>query len=114
MVIQLEELYEILYNHYGPQDWWPGEGLEIAIGAILTQQTSWVNVEKAIQNLNDANCLNLDCLKKIEIEELENLIKPSGYFRIKAQRLKNFIDMIYTNRDPSRDELLSVNGAGSS
>ena len=112
MVIQLEKLYEILYNYYGFQDWWPGEGLEIAIGAILTQQTSWINVEKAIQNLKNANCLNIECLRGIRIKELENLIKPSGYFRIKAKRLKNFIEMVLTNTDPSREDLLSVNGLG--
>jgi endonuclease-3 related protein len=112
MVIQLEELYLILYNYYGPQGWWPGEGLEIAIGAILTQQTSWKNVEKAIQNLKNAHCLNVECLDKIPKEELENLIKPSGYYRVKAQRLKNFIELISTNTTPSRDELLAVKGLG--
>ncbi|NPD89667.1 MAG: endonuclease [Asgard group archaeon] len=112
MAIKLEELYEILYNYYGPQGWWPGEGLEIAIGAILTQQTSWISVEKAIQNLKDANCLNIKCLETIHIEKLETLIKPSGYYRIKARRLKNFIELISKNPTPSREELLLVNGLG--
>ncbi|MHA2307689.1 MAG: endonuclease, partial [Candidatus Heimdallarchaeaceae archaeon] len=112
MTIQLKELYEILYSYYGPQRWWPGEGLEIAIGAILTQQTSWVNVEKAIRNLKSANCLSIECLEKINIEKLENLIKPSGYYRIKAKRLKNFIELISKNPNPSREDLLSVNGLG--
>jgi endonuclease-3 related protein len=112
MAIKLIELYKTLYDYYGPQGWWPGEGLEIAIGAILTQQTSWTNVEKAIQNLKDANCLSIECLKQIKLEKLEKLIKPSGYFRIKAQRLKNFIEMVYRNPNPSREDLLSVNGLG--
>ncbi len=112
MIIQLEELYKILYSYYGPQGWWPGEGLEIAIGAILTQQTSWVNVEKAIRNLKNANCLSIECLEKINVEKLENLIKPSGYYRIKARRLKNLIDLISKNPNPSREDLLSVNGLG--
>jgi len=112
MTIQLGELYEIFYSYYGPQGWWPGEGLEIAIGAILTQQTSWVNVEKAIKNLKNAKCLSIECLEKINIEKLENLIKPSGYYRIKARRLKNFIELISKNPIPSREDLLSVKGLG--
>ena len=112
MVTQLEKLYQILYDNYGPQEWWPGEGLEIAIGAILTQQTSWLNVEKAIQNLRNSKCLNISCLKSIEIEELENIIKPSGYYRVKARRLKNFIELISKNPTPSREDLLAVKGLG--
>ncbi len=112
MTIQLEELYQILYNNYGPQGWWPGEGLEIAIGAILTQQTSWLNVEKAIKNLKNTNCLSINCLKSIAVEELENIIKPSGYYRVKAKRLKNFIELISKNPTPSREDLLSVKGLG--
>lgn len=112
MTTQFEKLYQILYDNYGPQGWWPGKGLEIAIGAILTQQTSWLNVEKAIQNLRNSNCLNISCLKSIEIEELENIIKPSGYYRVKARRLKNFIGLISMNSTPSREDLLRVKGLG--
>ena len=81
MKFNLEEIYDLLIEHYGPQGWWPGEGLEIAIGAILTQQTNWYNVEKAIVRLKEANCLDFECLKKISLEKLEKLIKASGYYK---------------------------------
>jgi len=109
---QLLVIYRTLLDYYGSQNWWPGEGLEIAIGAVLTQQTSWVNAEKAINKMREADCLTIDCLKKIPIKELEELIIPSGYYRIKAKRLKNLILLLADNPNPSREELLSVNGLG--
>ncbi len=109
---ELLEIYNSLYDKYGPQNWWPGEGLEIAIGAVLTQQTNWKNVEKALQQLKNADCMNVDCLKKIPIEKLEELIKSSGYYRIKAKRLKNLIDLLSIDSQPNREALIAVNGLG--
>ncbi len=109
---ELLDVYNNLYEEYGSQNWWPGEGLEIAIGAILTQQTNWKNVEKALLKLKNAHCLNMECLQKISIEELENLIKSSGFYRIKARRIKNLIELLSTNPQPDRKTLLSINGLG--
>lgn len=109
---ELLDLYNNLYEEYGSQNWWPGEGLEIAIGAILTQQTNWKNVEKALLQLKDAHCLNMKCLQKISIEELEKLIKSSGFYRIKARRIKDLIELLSINPQPDRKTLLSINGLG--
>jgi len=109
---ELTAIYEELYGHYGPQNWWPGEGLEIAVGAVLTQQTSWSNVEKALCKIKENKCMNLNCLHTLPISKLEELIKPSGYYRIKAQRIKNLIDLLMKNPIPNRNMLLGVNGIG--
>ncbi len=112
MKINLEEIYNILFEYYGPQGWWPGEGLEIAIGAILTQQTIWHNVEKAIECLKEADCLNIECLKKISLEKLEKLIQSSGYYKAKAKTLKNLTNLLIKIPQPDRNDLLSVKGIG--
>ncbi|MHA1303137.1 MAG: endonuclease III domain-containing protein [Candidatus Heimdallarchaeaceae archaeon] len=109
---KLEEIYDKLFNYYGPQNWWPGEGLEIAVGAVLTQQASWRNVEQALTRLKNANCLTLDCLKNISTNKLEELIRPSGFYRVKAKRLKNLVNLLVENSTPSREDLLNVNGLG--
>ncbi len=109
---QLFNIYKRLLSSFGEQKWWPGEGFEIPIGAILTQQTSWTNVEKALANLKEQNVLSLKSLRGITIAELETLIRPSGYYRVKARRLKNFIEFINQNSSPSREELLKINGLG--
>jgi endonuclease-3 related protein len=109
---ELLDVYKNLYEEYGSQNWWPGEGLEIAIGAILTQQTNWKNVEKALLQLRKAHCLNMECLQKISIEELEKLIKSSGFYRIKARRIKNLIEILSINPQPDRKTLLAINGLG--
>ncbi len=93
---QLLEIYQMLLDFFGPQHWWPGETpFEVAVGAILTQNTSWTNVAKAIANLKAAGCLDADqsCTSWTSTE-LEKLIRPAGYFRVKAKRLKNFIDWL--------------------
>ena len=123
--ITLMEIYNLLYDHYGPQHWWPGQSREeIAIGAILTQNTNWKNVEKAITNLKEANCLGIEQLHAIAIESLAEIIRPAGYYNIKARRIKNFLDWLFDNfegglerveeldTDRLREELLSVNGIG--
>ena len=88
---QLLEIYQLLFDSLGPQHWWPGETpFEIAVGAVLTQNTSWTNVEKAIANLKAAGRFDARTLHELDIEELETLIRPAGYFRVKAKRLRNF------------------------
>lgn len=122
---KLLKIYDQLLEHFGPQHWWPGETqLEICLGAILTQNTAWSNVEKAITNLKKENYLVLDRLKKIRTKKLAVLIKPSGYFNIKAARLKSFIhyfanhhggsfDHLFSGKPEAiRDSLLSVKGIG--
>jgi endonuclease-3 related protein len=121
----LTEIYQLLYDAFGPQHWWPGETpFEIITGAILTQNTNWTNVEKAIANLKVAGDLSPDVLHRIDVTRLAELIRPAGYFNIKAKRLKNFIDWLFddyggelanlqsigTNR--LREELLAIKGVG--
>lgn len=82
-------IYQTLYRAFGPQHWWPGESeLEMMTGAILTQNASWRNVEKALKNLKDRNLLSLKRLNQIGISDLAQLIRPAGYFNLKAKRLK--------------------------
>jgi len=121
----LTEIYRLLYDEFGPQHWWPGEtGFEIITGAILTQNTSWANVEKAIKNLNSADCLTPEKIRRLDAAQLAELIRPAGYFNIKAKRLKNFVNWLFTNyngkltdlesidTDRLRAELLAIKGVG--
>jgi endonuclease-3 related protein len=81
-------IYNRLYQAFGPQGWWPAEtALEVIVGAVLTQNTAWFNVEKAINNLKKARLLNLERLSAIEPKTLAQFIRPAGYFNIKARRL---------------------------
>ncbi|MCP4453595.1 MAG: endonuclease III domain-containing protein [Planctomycetes bacterium] len=118
-------LYDTLLQQYGPQHWWPGgTPFEIAVGAILTQNTNWSNVEKAINNIKRANALKADSLSSLCAEELEALIRPAGYYRIKTRRLKNFLTWLMENGDGQlenlahhdtydlREDLLAINGIG--
>jgi len=119
------EMYEAMRRRFGHQDWWPGDGaLEICVGAILTQNTNWTNVEKAIANLKNAGCLSVSALHAKPQAELAELIRPAGYFNIKAKRLKNFITRVHEGFGDDieafldrpvaglREELLSINGIG--
>ncbi len=121
----LLKIHKSLYNYFGPLNWWPGDTpFEIMVGAILTQNTSWSNVEKAINNLKKEYLLEPQNLYHINQEELAQLIKPSGYYNIKAQRLKNFITFFVEEFEGSvkkmfsgdgeelRRKLLKVNGIG--
>ncbi|MFA5423013.1 MAG: endonuclease III domain-containing protein [Phycisphaerae bacterium] len=122
---QLDEIYKLLFERFGPQHWWPGDNqFEIIIGAILTQNTSWTNVEKAINNLKTADALSADALYKMDIDSLAALIKPAGYFNVKAKRLKNFLAWLFEDYDGKlenveqlstqrlREELLNIKGVG--
>ncbi len=119
------KIYDLLYERFGPQDWWPGDTpFEVIVGAILTQNTNWTNVEKAINNIKNAGALSPEKLHRLDIQKLAQLIRPAGYFNIKAKRLKNFLDWFFGNfsnffenfgKIPTpelREQLLSVKGIG--
>ena len=119
------DIYQRLYDRYGPQGWWPGDGpFETIIEAILTQNTNWKNVEKAIANLAGNNCLSPEKLRNLDVETLAGLIRPAGYFNQKSQRLKGFIDWLFEKHHGSvesltglptstlREQLLSLKGIG--
>ena len=123
--MDLMDIYDALYAHYGPQGWWPGDTqFEMMVGAILTQNTNWQNVEKAINNLKQAKMLNAKAVHNMPEGELAELIRPSGYFNIKAKRLKSFIEYFMERYGGSvarmkkagceklRDEILAVKGVG--
>ena len=112
----LLKIYNKLYEKFGSQKWWPviskNESFEIIIGAILTQNTSWKNVEKAILNLREKELIDAKKLREIDFGKLAGLIKPSGYFNQKADRLKIAAEFFLKNKNPSREELLDVKGIG--
>jgi len=121
----LIEIYQLLFDRFGPQHWWPGDTqFEIITGAILTQNTNWANVEKAIANLKSADCLMPEKLYRLDISRLAELIRPAGYFNIKAKRLENFVQWLFDHYDGKlsnlegldtdrlRAELLAIKGIG--
>ncbi len=94
----LRDIFERLYNYFGPQGWWPAESpFEVCLGAILAQNTSWENVKKTIQNLKEEKLLDPYLLYNLSYERLANLIKSSGYYNLKAKRLKNFLKFLLEN-----------------
>ena len=122
---RVARLYPALRDHFGFQHWWPGETrFEIVVGALLTQNCAWTNVEKAIANLRTAEALSLAALRALPRERLETLIRPTGYFRQKAERLTRLIAFLADDlgwdgvskltRDTGkfRRELLSLSGIG--
>lgn len=122
---KLLRLYDALYRHYGPQRWWPARTkFEVIVGTILTQNTSWKNVEKAISNLAREKFLLPRSIHNASNEKIASLIRPSGYYNIKAARLKNFTDFLFERYGGSlkrmfshdmaelRSELLSIKGLG--
>jgi endonuclease-3 related protein len=121
----LTTIYEKLLARFGPQHWWPGETpFEMCLGAILTQNTAWTNVDRAIRNLKDAGVLDAAALRALPEDKLARLIKPSGYYNMKAKKLKVFVEwlgerckddldaLFSTETDPLRAELLGVHGIG--
>ena len=104
----LLEVYRRLYQSYGPQGWWPGDGpLDVIIGAILTQAAAWTNVEIAIANLKEAGCWSLGAIDSRPEEALAVIIRPSGYFNAKARKLKAFASHIQVNHAGNLDKMLS-------
>lgn len=121
----LHDFYNALFKSFGPQGWWPGDSpFEIAVGAILTQNTNWGNVEMAIQNLKREKYLSAKKLYETPHEKLAALIRPAGYFNIKARRLKHFLSFLLNHYKGSmkrmdtadtlllREGLINVNGIG--
>ena len=89
---EIRSYYSELLQRYGPQNWWPAQSrFEVIVGAYLTQNTNWTNVEKAIANLRRARALSAKALREMKLSKLEELVRPSGYFRQKARRLKGFV-----------------------
>ena len=123
--LSLPELYDRLFGEYGEQHWWPGETpFEVMVGAILTQNTAWTNVEKAITALKDADALTPAALRTRPLDELAALIRPSGYFNAKARKLRALGDYLGEYEDDIeavfgsqplnelREELLGLHGVG--
>jgi len=121
----LHRIYQKLSQEFGPQHWWPARTkFEVIVGAILTQNTNWGNVEKAIHRLKAAGALSGRALRDIPVTKLAALIKPAGYFNVKARRLKNFMRFFFDEYHGSlkamareelpqmRHKLLKVNGIG--
>lgn len=119
------DIYSRLFSTFGRRHWWPGDSpFEVMVGAILTQNTNWGNVERAIKNLKRARALTPATIHEMSHERLAGLIRPAGYFNVKAKRLKAFIEFFikrYSGRvskmrkvdtETLRRELLSVNGIG--
>lgn len=122
---EIRRYYAALYRAWGPQHWWPAETqFEVIVGAYLTQNTAWTNVERALENLRRAKLLSAEGIRAVRRPRLERLIRPSGYFRQKAQRLKTFIGFLDRQYQGSleklfaqpteklREELLNLNGVG--
>ena len=125
MGTRLMEVYARFYAAYGPQHWWPGDGpFEIVVGAILTQSAAWTNVEMALANMRTAGCWSLQAVHRLPEPELAELVLPSGYFNVKARKLKAFAAHVAINYQgdlgrflakptaPLREELLSIYGIG--
>ncbi|MFH1922225.1 MAG: endonuclease III domain-containing protein, partial [Planctomycetota bacterium] len=125
MSATLEEVYDRLLAAYGSQHWWPGDSpFEVLVGAVLVQNTAWKNVAKAIDRLKQEGLLEPRVLYDLPTNELEELIRPAGYFRLKARRLRNLLELLVdryggsleamfaTELSTLREELLGVNGVG--
>ena len=117
--------YQALHQAWGPQHWWPAETqFEVIVGAYLTQNTAWTNVERALADLRKAGILSVNGIRRARLRRLERLIRPSGYFRQKAKRLKTFVafldkeyggslDQMFSQpTEKLREKLLGLNGVG--
>jgi endonuclease-3 related protein len=122
---RVRTMFTTLYQRWGPQHWWPAESaFEMIVGAYLTQNTSWTNVEKALARLRDHGVLTLDGVRQISLARLQRLVRPAGYFRQKSRRLKLFVRFLDSRFDGSlsrflaqppavlRAQLLELNGVG--
>ena len=122
---KLQDIHRLLLAHFGPQEWWPAESpFEVMVGAVLTQNTNWTNVSRAIANLREEGLLSLEALAALPVEVLAAQIRPAGYYNLKAARLKNLLRLIaddYQGRladflaeetEVLRERLLAVKGIG--
>ena len=106
---KVRAFFPAMLEAYGPQGWWPAETpLEVVLGAILTQNTAWTNVERAIANLKREGLLDVAALAAVNIDRLAEVIKPAGYFNIKAKRLKNFIRLLVDQFDGRLEALFEL------
>jgi endonuclease-3 related protein len=125
MASNLLEAYERMLAAFGPQQWWPGDSpFEIMVGAVLVQNTAWRNVERAIENLREANVMEPHALYALPQTQLAELIRPAGYYQVKAKRLRNLLkfvvdefngsldEMFRTNLTSLREQLLAIHGIG--
>ena len=121
----LREVYDRLHDRYGPQGWWPGESpFEVIVGAILTQSTAWVNVEKALASMREANCWSFEAIAAAPEADLAAIIRSSGYYNAKARKLQAFANHLLRRHAGElaslfaqdvtglRSELLSIHGIG--
>ena len=121
----LRRAYKLMHAHFGHQHWWPGEApFKVCVGAILTQNTSWTNVERAIANLKSADVLDARKMYALPETKLAQLIRPAGYFNVKARRLRSFLCVLVEQFDGElprffagdtetvRARLLAINGIG--
>ncbi len=119
------QYYHALMERFGPRNWWPAKTpFEVCVGAVLTQNTAWKNVVRAIDNLKSAGVLDPIVLSGIAVEDLAEIIRPAGYYNVKAKRLRNFVDVLVEKYcgnldrlfslpvEVLRTELLSINGIG--
>jgi endonuclease-3 related protein len=122
---RLMEIFDQLLKQFGPRFWWPAEGpFEVCVGAILTQNTNWGNVEKAIVNLKKEGILSAEALRDTTVGQLAEVIRPAGFFNVKSRRLKDFTSYLFARYDGDLDamfagewrelrrELLAVHGIG--
>ena len=125
LTLPLADIYDRLLNHYGPQRWWPAESaFEVMVGAILVQSTAWRNAEHAIANLKTTESLSPVAIRDMSLHMLERLVRPSGFYRVKAGRLRALCEFLGDRYADSMDlmeertthdlrlELLAVNGIG--
>ena len=119
----LLKVHDVLFDYYGPQNWWPAlTSFEVMVGAVLTQNTAWTNVEKAIANLHAAKAMKAEVILRSPLRRVAEWIRPAGYFNVKAKRLRNFCEWYVDRGGESklqhldttalRNELLSINGVG--
>ena len=107
----LQEIYSKLLKSFGPQHWWPAETpLEVVIGAVLTQQTAWKNVEIAIQNLRDTGLLDVKALHGVPIERLEDGVRKTGFYRQKSRAVKNLVGFLMEEYQGNLDKMCSEDG----
>ncbi|GAB7022801.1 endonuclease III domain-containing protein [Salidesulfovibrio brasiliensis] len=122
---RLDAMYRAMLDALGPSHWWPGDSpFEVCVGAILTQNTAWTNVEKAIAALREADVLEPEAMYSLPQERLAECIRPAGYFNIKAARLRSFLKFLKdqtnwdisalesSNTDSLREQLLGIKGIG--
>lgn len=120
---KVRSIYDRLLKTYGPQHWWPADSaFEVMVGSVLTQNAAWINVERAIDNLKRARSLSATKILAADHEQLADWLRPSGYFNIKAKRLRNFCQwyvdeggmhaLKHRDTQSLRHQLLSVNGIG--